>query len=80
MPFPPGSIASSSALQPGQFSQDRGMRCRYLAGRARQCGGSKCLTEQLLAQRDGFAMLLLHAELVDEDEDGDEDEAFRPLR
>ena len=28
------------------------------------------LTEQLLGQRDGFAMLLLHTELIDEGEAG----------
>lgn len=76
---PVGSMASSLELQPGQFSQ--GEECdadTWINDRdVRRVG---MLTEQLLAQRDGFAMLLLHAELPDEDEDGDEDETFRPFR
>ncbi|MEO5494656.1 MAG: ImmA/IrrE family metallo-endopeptidase [Sphingomonas sp.] len=77
--IPAGSMASSSELHPGQFSQveecdpgtwlgDSGTRRVEL------------LTEHLLAQRDGFAMLLLHAELGDEDEADDENETFRALR
>lgn len=74
---PPGSIASSSALQPGQFSQVE--ECdtdTWLGDRDRR--RVEVLTEQLLAQRDGYSMLLLHAEIFDEDES--EAEVFRTRR
>ena len=76
---PAGSIANSSALPPGEFSQIEECEPDTWVSE-RDVRRVDALTEHLLAQRDGFAMLLLHAELIDEDDDGDEDEAFRPLR
>ncbi|WP_293988371.1 ImmA/IrrE family metallo-endopeptidase [Sphingomonas sp.] len=77
-PIPPGSIGHSFGLEPGKFSE------------IEECDAdtwlSECdvrrveiLTEQLLAQRGGFAMLLLHAEVSDKDEDGDERGALYAL-
>ena len=72
---PAGSIASSSEVQPGQFSPVEECDAdTWISDRDVQ--RVEVLTEHLLAQRDGFAMLLLHAELVDEDDDGDEDEVI----
>ena len=76
---PAGSTASSFELQPGQFSSIEECEAdTWISDRdARRV---EVLTEHLHAQRDGFAMLLLHAELVDEDDVGDEDEVIRSRR
>ncbi|MDB5679334.1 ImmA/IrrE family metallo-endopeptidase [Sphingomonas bacterium] len=75
---PAGSIASAYELQPGQYSQVEECDAEtWLSDRDKR--GVSVLTEHLLAQRDGFAMLLLHAELGEDDED-DQDTVLRSIR
>ena len=78
-PMPAGSIGHTFELEPGQYSEIEECDAdTWLA--ERDVPRVELLTEQLLAQRDGFAMLLLHAELVNEDEEDDEGERYRELR
>ena len=61
---PEGSIACSNHLQPGDFSESE--ECEldiWLDPGA--AAGVEVLTEQVLGQAKGFAMVLLHAELVE---------------
>jgi Zn-dependent peptidase ImmA (M78 family) len=65
-PIPTGSIADAHRLQPGQRSEPEECEADVWFSE-RVAARVDLLTEQLLGQADGFAMLLLHAELADED-------------
>lgn len=66
-PAPAGSIADAHRLRPGELSEIE--ECEVDVWFSdRDAKRVEHLTEQMLGQRDGFAMLLLHAELVDEDD------------
>lgn len=64
-PVPADSVASGHQLQPGEMSDVE--ECDpELWFNQRGAARIDVLTEQLLGQANGFAMLLLHAELIDE--------------
>ena len=62
-PVPPGSVATGHQLQPGEMSDIE--ECDpELWFNQRGAARINVLTVQLLGQANGFAMLLLHAELI----------------
>ena len=64
-PVPHDSIASDHRLQPQELSESE--ECEpevWFEGR--NAARVDVVTEQLLGQRDGYAMLLLHVELADD--------------
>lgn len=65
---PQDSIASGHRLAPGELSDIEECDADVWFGES-QARRIDILTEQLLAQRDGFAMVLLHAEMVDDEDD-----------
>jgi hypothetical protein len=65
---PATSIASMFTLRPGECSDVEECEADIWIG-DRDARRVTALTEQLLGQRDGFAMLLLHAEMLDEDDE-----------
>ena len=69
---PAGSIASSTELAPREVSDIEECEPDVWFG-TRDARRVEVLTEQLLGQSDGYAMLLLHAELADPDDDEVED-------
>ena len=64
-PLPGGSIASEVSLVPGTYSRIEEVEPEVWLGN-RDAARTLRLTEQMLGQRDGYALILLHAEL-DED-------------
>ena len=63
--MPADSIASGHQLQPGETSDIEACDSELWFNQ-RGAARIDVLTEQLLGQANGFAMLLLHAELTDE--------------
>lgn len=64
-PVPTDSIASGHRLQPGELSDSDECDPEVWFD-DRNAARVEVLTEQLLGQREGFAMLLLYAEMVDD--------------
>lgn len=65
---PEGSIYHSEPRSPGRISAAEECEPVLWLGEA-DARKVECLTEQVLGQENGFALLMLHAEMADEDTD-----------